>query len=81
MTSLPAGPTMIPLFVRKFVLDFVESAIAAIFLLQVVFPTDVAEAYKVAVTVGLAVLSALVSAIRRATPDFIGWLSTKLGTG
>lgn len=74
-------PSKFPLFIRKFVVDFVEAAIAAVFLLQIVLPNDVAEAYKVVVTVGLAILSAMVSALRRATPEFIEWLKFKLNVG
>ncbi len=69
----------LPLFVRKFIVDFIETAIAAILLLQIVLPADVAAAQQIAVTVGLAVLGALVSALRRAMPDFISWIKTALG--
>lgn len=69
---------MLPLFVRKFILDFVETAIAAVFLLNIALPHDVSQAKQMAVTVGVAVFSALVSALRRATPGFLGWLKTKL---
>jgi hypothetical protein len=67
-----------PTFVNKFIVDFVETAIAALFLLNIVIPNDIDQAKQMAVVVGTAVLGALVSALRRATPDFIGWLKTKL---
>ena len=73
--------TLLPLFVRKFIVDFVETAIAAVLLLNLAFPTSLSETQQVFVTIGIAVFGALVSALRRIAPDFIGWLSTKLGTG
>ena len=78
ITPVPVT-TDVPLFIRKFILDFVETALAAVFLLNLAFPTSVASANQVAITVGIAVFSALVSALRRITPDFLGWLKTKLG--
>lgn len=70
-----------PMFLRKFFVDFVETLLAALFALQFVLPTDVAQAKQVAVAVGVAVIGSLVSALRRATPDFLNWLKTTLGVG
>jgi hypothetical protein len=69
---------MLPLFVRKFIVDFIETAIAAIFLLNIAFPQDVEQAKQQFVIVGVAVFSALVSALRRVVPDFISWLKSSL---
>jgi len=71
----------LPLFLRKLFVDFVETGIAAIFALSIVFPTDVASAKQVAFAIGIALLGAAVSAIRRSAPDFLTWLKTKLNTG
>ena len=68
-----------PLFIRKFIVDFVETGIAAIFALSIAFPTDVASARQMVVVVGFALVGAAVSAARRAYPPFIEWLKTKLG--
>ena len=70
--------TNIPLFIRKFILDFVETAIAALFLLNIALPNTVDQAKQVGLTVGVATFSALVSALRRTTPEFLGWLKSKL---
>lgn len=69
-----------PLWVRKFVLDFVETSIGLILALNLAFPTSVADAKQVGIIVGAAVLSAITSAIRRVVPAFLVWLATKLGT-
>ena len=68
-----------PLFIRKFIVDFVETGIAAIFALTIAFPTDVASARQMVVAVGFALLAALVSAARRAYPSFVEWLRMRLG--
>jgi len=70
----------LPLFARKFITDFVETAIALVFGLTLVFPENAAQAEQIAIIVGGALLSALVSALRRAAPGFLVWLQTKLGT-
>lgn len=70
---------MLPLFIRKFIVDFVETALAAVFLLTIAFPASIDEAKKAFVVVGVAVFGALVSALRRAVPDFLTWLRTTLG--
>ena len=82
-TPSPANPAQgtWPLFIRKFIVDFIETAIAAIFALTIAFPTSVAQIQQVAAVIGIAVAGALVSAVRRETPDFLVWLQGKLGTG
>lgn len=69
-----------PLFLRKFIVDFVETGIAALLTITVAFPTTTDQAKQVAAIVILAVVGAMVSALRRAAPDFIVWLKAKLGT-
>lgn len=68
----------LPLFVRKFILDFVETSIGAIFLLNIAFPSTISETKQMVITVGIATFSALVSALRRTTPEFFSWLKSKL---
>lgn len=69
----------LPLFIRKFIVDFVETAIATILALNLIFPTSISETKQVAITIGLALLSAAVSAVRRGAPEFVTWLRDKLG--
>lgn len=69
-----------PEFVKKFIVDFAETGLAAVFALAVVLPSSVEDAKKVALAIGVAVLGAAVSAARRAVPDFIGFLKGRLGT-
>lgn len=80
-TPNPAGIGTLPLFLRKFIVDFVETGIAAIFALSLAFPTDIATAKQVGISIGLALLGAAVSAIRREAPDFVTWVKGKLGMG
>lgn len=68
----------VPAWVRKFLLDFVETGIALVFALNIAFPASVADAKQVAIIVGSALLAALISAARRAIPAFLAWLSTVL---
>lgn len=59
----------IPLFLRKFALDFVETGLAAIFALSVV-----GDAAALAHAAMAAVIAAAISAARRELPDFLTWL-------
>jgi hypothetical protein len=68
-----------PLFARKFIVDFAETALGLIFALELVFPTTVAESQQVVVTIGGAALAAAISAARRAAPGFLAYLSGALG--
>jgi len=70
----------LPLFVRSFVLDFVETSIALVFALNLIVPGTFDQAKAEGIVVGAAVLSALVSAIRRASPAFLIWLAGVLQT-
>lgn len=68
-----------PLWLRKFILDFAETALGLLFALALVFPATLEDAQKVAVVVGGSLLAALVSAARRAIPGFLLWLGGVLG--
>lgn len=69
----------LPLFVRKFIVDFIETSVGVYLGLNLIFPADVASAKQVGITIGVATLGAFVSALRRSAPDFIGWVKNKLG--
>lgn len=69
----------LPLWVRKFLVDFVETALGLTFALVLVFPADAAEAQAQALVVGAALMAAAVSAARRAIPGLLLWLKDQLG--
>jgi hypothetical protein len=64
----------LPVWFRKFVIDAVETALAAVFAVTFAFPQSVEEAGAVGVLLLSAVAGALISAARRAIPSFIEWL-------
>ncbi len=70
----------IPLWLRKFVVDFVETGLAAVFALTIVIPGNLSDAKAQALLIGAALAGALIAAARRAIPGFLGWLNDKLGT-
>lgn len=70
----------LPLWVRKFIVDFAETGLAALLTLQVTAPANTDEAKILAATVGAAIAGALISAARRAAPDAGAWLAGVLGT-
>jgi hypothetical protein len=72
--------TTLPLWFRKFLVDAVETGLAALFALTFVVPTTVAEGREVLLLVGAAIAGALISAARRAVPAFLAWLGMQLGT-
>jgi len=80
--SSPVNPAQgtWPLFIRKFIVDFVETAIGAVLALSIAIPTSIATLQQMVAVVGIALVGALVSAFRREAPDFIQWLKDKLGT-
>ena len=88
-TPTPPAPSVtpntvvigLPLFIRKFIVDFVETGLAAIFALSLAFPTDIASVKQMGIVIGLALLGAAVSAIRRAAPEFLIWLAGKMPVG
>jgi hypothetical protein len=69
-----------PLFVRKLIVDFIETGLAALLALTFVIPTTIEQSKEVALLVGAAVAGALIAAVRRAVPEFLVWLRAKLGT-
>ena len=69
-----------PIWVRKFIVDFIESGFGAVVAVQFVLPSTTDEALKLAAIFGTAIAGALASAIRRAFPDFLVWFKAKLGT-
>jgi hypothetical protein len=69
-----------PLWVRNFIIDFVETGLAAAFALTFAIPATLAEGKLVALLVGSALAGALIAAARRAVPSFLVWLKEKLGT-
>ena len=68
-----------PLFVRKFVVDFVEGSVAFVLALTFVFPGTTGEAQSQAIIVGGGVAAALVSAARRNAPAALLALREALG--
>lgn len=70
----------IPLWARKFLVDFVETGIGAIFALQLALPATTEDAQRLAAILIGALAGALISAARRAIPGFLVWLNEKLGT-
>ena len=69
-----------PLFVRKFIVDFTETGVAAAFALTFVIPATLDQGKQVALLAGAALAGALIAAARRAFPEAIVWLKAKLGT-
>ena len=68
-----------PAFARRFILDWVETALGLVLALTLTMPGDMDTAKAQALVIASAVLSALVSAARRAAPGFIAWLRERLG--
>jgi len=78
---MPAFVAQLPLFVRKYIVDFVETGAAAVFALALVFPGSVADTKAIAIAIGVAMVGAAVSAGRRALPDIFEYLRGLLGVG
>jgi hypothetical protein len=70
----------LPLFVRKFVVDCVETGLAALLALALVIPGSLSEVEAQAGVVGVALLGAVIAAVRRAAPEFVAWLKEQLAT-
>lgn len=66
----------LPLFVRKFIVDFFGTAIPVLFLLNFAGATNDPRAFLL--TAGAAIGTALLSAARRVFPAFIAWLDVQL---
>jgi hypothetical protein len=69
----------IPLFARKFITDFAETALAAIFALTLAIPTTPGDLKNIGYAIGVGVLGAAISAARRAIPGFLLWLGEQVG--
>jgi hypothetical protein len=67
-----------PLFLRKFIVDFIETGLAALLALVLVVPTDPEQAKETGIVIAAAVAGALIAAFRRAVPGFIEWIRAKL---
>ena len=70
-----------PLFVRKFIVDAVEGAIAAVLVLTIVIPATLDDAKAQAAVVGMAAVGAVVAALRRNLPAALLWFRARLGVG
>ena len=68
-----------PLFVKNFIIDFVETFIGAVFAMNLAIPGDLNQAKALAMVLGAAAISALVSAARRAAPAALAALRNALG--
>lgn len=68
----------LPLFARKFIVDFVETALGLVFGLALLFPQSGEDLRGIGIVVGGALLAAGVSAARRAIPGLLLWLNEKL---
>lgn len=64
----------LPVWFRKFLVDFIETGIGAILALQLALPANTDAAVRLAAVLGGAVFGALVSAFRRAVPGLVAWL-------
>lgn len=71
----------LPLFARKFIVDFIETSIATVLALSIAFPSTPGDLKAIGVAVGVGVIGAAVSAARRAAPGLIAWLNDLLQTG
>jgi len=68
-----------PIWARKFFVDFVETGIGALLALVFVVPTNPDQAKELMFVVGAAVIGSLASAVRRAVPGFLAWLRSETG--
>lgn len=64
----------LPIWFRKFVVDAVETGLAAVLAVTFAFPQTVEEAGAVGVLFLAAIAGALIAAFRRAIPGLIAWL-------
>jgi uncharacterized membrane-anchored protein len=70
----------LPLWVRKFLLDTIETGLGAVLALTFVVPVTMESAQTVGILVAAAVAGAVVSAVRRAVPPMLAWLKTLWAT-
>lgn len=69
----------IPMFLRKFVVDSVETFVATLFAMNLAIPGSLDEAKAISLVLGAAMISAIVSAARRAAPAALAALRGFLG--
>lgn len=62
----------LPLSVRKFIVDVLETAAAAVVGLTLVIPADLEQAQAQAVVIGTAIAGAAIAVVRRHLP---GWIA------
>ncbi len=76
MDRLTAVWLRLPLATRKFLIDFAETFVAGLVVLNLVIPGSLDEAKAQGLLIGGAAAAALVSALRRATPTILSYLRT-----
>lgn len=69
-----------PIFVRKFLTDFIETGVAALLALNLILPTSGADVLHIGLAIGAALAGAALAAARRAYPSFVEYVRSKLGT-
>lgn len=69
-----------PLWVRKAIVDFIETGAATLLALTFAIPATLDQSKQVAVLCGAALAGAAIAAVRRILPEAIVWLKAKLGT-
>lgn len=71
----------LPLFARKFIVDFIETSLATVFALTFAFPASTGDLKAIGVAIGVGIIGAGISAARRAVPGLLAWLNERLDTG
>ncbi len=69
----------LPLFARKFIVDFVETGVAALLAFSFAYPATLDQAQAIAAAAGTALVAAAISAARRNAGGMYAWLRDKLG--
>ena len=70
---------VLPLWVKKFIVDFIETGLAAVLALSFVVPVTLEASKTVAILFAAAIAGALVAAVRRAVPPALIWFKGALG--
>lgn len=73
LETLQARWLALPVSVRKFIIDILETAAAAVVGLTLVIPADLEQAQAQAVVIGTAVAGAVIAVVRRHLP---GWIAS-----
>lgn len=74
MERLRARWLSLPLVIRKFIVDLVETSAGAVIGVGFTLPASIDEATRQGVIVGTAVAAAALAVIRRHAPGWIAWL-------